>query len=323
MAKKTKGPRPSPKTKSPKSTSLKSLKKLFKKKGKDKDDESFDDEDDRCRLEIHPIWKEMGGGGGIDGGRIGDGMDAADSTEEVTNKNDNKCSWTTEYNLIYYSNGHQFLGAVPSRSDSDNNSEDDCPIITVDAAPAKYLTNPQDREQDTAVGATDDPMKLFKTLTVVDRDDFSNYKVLDLNHRVSLREFYLAVTAARTSYSATPAETAETSTVDDVMNIENQNLEYSYSYDLLSNNCALFILDTFAYLEVPYKEKAMKRDIVEYTSNALMENDVLKDQILGRVSTTKQEGGTVVGRVWRKLMNSSEKAIMERVVESIIDSHNG
>ena len=36
--------------------------------------------------------------------------------------------------------GFLFLGAVPS-SDDDDDDDSDCPIIAVDATPAKYLTD--------------------------------------------------------------------------------------------------------------------------------------------------------------------------------------
>jgi hypothetical protein len=127
--------------------------------------------------------------------------------------------------------------------------------------------------------------------TIVHRDDFDSSDTLDLGHKMPLKKFYLAVENARTS------------------------VETEKDYDIISNNCAVFILDVLAYLKLPYKETKMKSSLVNYVADGLIENEEVKNKVLDSVS--KQS--TIAG-VWRHL--HSDKAIIKHVVESFIEEHH-
>jgi hypothetical protein len=75
-----------------------------------------------------------------------------------------------------------------------------------------------------------------------------------------LRKFYLAVENARTS------------------------VETEKDYDIISNNCGIFILDMLAYLKLPYKETKMKSSLVNYVADGLIENEEVKNKVPDSVS---------------------------------------
>jgi Tfp pilus assembly major pilin PilA len=196
--------------------------------------------------------------------------------------------WTDEYDLLLYTNGHQVIVAAPSDPASQ------CPIIAIDAG---YAVHPQtenkDDEEFQAVSSAPevDIKTLAKYITVVRRDEFDSFDTLDLRYKMPLRKFYLAVENARTS------------------------VKTEKDYDIISNNCAVFILDVLAYLKLPYKETKMKSSLVNYVADGLIENEEVKNKILDSVS--KQ--GTTAG-VWRHLR--SDKAIMKHVAGSFIEKHH-
>jgi hypothetical protein len=197
--------------------------------------------------------------------------------------------WTDEYDLVGYTNGHQAIVAAPSDPASP------CPIIAIDAGYAvlPQTENKDDDEIQTVSSAPpeEEIKTLAKYITVVRRDDFGSFDTLDLGYKMPLRKFYLAVENARTS------------------------VKTEKHYDIISNNCAVFILDVLAYLKLPYKETKMKSSLVNYVVDGLIENEEVKNKILDSVS--KQ--GTTAG-VWRHLR--SDKAIMKHVVGSFIEKHH-
>lgn len=196
--------------------------------------------------------------------------------------------WTDEYDLVGYTNGHQVIVAAPSDPASP------CPIIAIDAGYAVHpqTENKDDEEIQTVSSAPEEEIKtLTKYITVVCRDDFDSFDTLDLGYKMPLRKFYLAVENARTS------------------------VKTEKDYDIINNNCAVFILDVLAYLKLPYKETKMKSSLVNYVADGLIENEEVKNKILDSVS--KQ--GTTAG-VWRHLR--SDKAIMKHVVGSFIEKHH-
>jgi hypothetical protein len=193
-----------------------------------------------------------------------------------------------EYDLLLYTNGHLVIVSAPSDPTSQ------CPIFAIDAGYAVLpQTENKDDEEFQAVSSAPevDIKTLAKYFTVVHRDDFGSFDTLDLGYKMPLRKFYLAVENARTS-----VKTEE-------------------DYDIIDNNCAIFILDVLAYLKLPYKETNMKRSLVNYVADGLIENEEVKNKILDSVS---KQGATA--GVWRHLR--SDNAIIEHVVGSFIEKHH-
>lgn len=188
--------------------------------------------------------------------------------------------WTQSYDLILYNfKGHSLLGAVPSDESSS------CPTIVVDARPDESTVHIEEGE-----GEEMKFDKLTKFVTVLDGDLPEEKDLIIFGVSMPLRKFYAAVDFAR--------DQSDTS-----------------SYDVLTNNCHVFIFDVLAYLKVPYKSNAMTTKMTEYASDMIMQNDRMKETLLNALS----DHG-VGGKLVRKLR--SEKAAVKFAVRKVIESHH-
>ena len=109
---------------------------------------------------------------------------------------------------------------------------------------------------------------------------------------MSLRKFYAAVDHARVSYGGEGAQT----------------------YNVVSDNCHVFIFDVLAYLQVPYKKDNMKNKLIKYGTDSIMKSEESKAKILKSVS----EKG-VAGKLMRTLR--SERAVINQVVTATVEKH--
>ena len=132
--------------------------------------------------------------------------------------------------------------------------------------------------------------ELYKTATLLEA--VPEEGLFEFGVSMSLRKFYAAVDHARVSYGGEGAQT----------------------YDVVSDNCHVFIFDVLAYLQVPYKKDNMKNKLIKYGTDSIMKSEESKTKILKSVS----EKG-VAGKLMRTLR--SERAVIKQVVTATVEKH--